>query len=521
VARSAASAGAATMTSRILGVVREQVLAYYFGAGNAMDAFNVAIRVPNLLRDLFAEGAMSAAFVPTFSTELVTKGKASAFRLANHVTNALLVITGILVVLGLVFAEPLVRAFAGAYADVPGKLELTVLLTRIMLPFLTFVALAAAFMGMANALHHFFIPAVSPAMFNVGSIVCTLGLIAVMPRFGLPPVTAVAIGTLVGGFAQWFVQWPVLRREGFRYRPLLDWRDPGLRRVLLLMGPGTIGLAATQVNVFVNTILATSQGTGAVSWLNLTFRLMYLPIGLFGVSIATATTPAISRQLALGDTGSVRRTISDGLILMMMLNVPATVGLIVLAEPIIRLMYERGAFMQSDTLAAAAALQFYAIGLLGYSVVRIASPAFYALGQSRIPVTISVVTVLVNAALNFALVHVMGYRGLALGTSIAALLNATLLMVMLRRRLDGIEGRAIADALARIAVAAVLMGAAAWAADSFLAGLLPGNRLLPQVLRLGLTIGAALAVLALSAHLLRIPQFAQGVAMVMRRFRRR
>jgi putative peptidoglycan lipid II flippase len=521
VARSAASAGAATMTSRILGVVREQVLAYYFGAGNAMDAYNVAYRFPNLLRDLFAEGAMSAAFVPTFSGELATTGKDSAFRLANFVINALLLITVVAVVLGLLFTTPLVQAFAGSYADVPGKFELTVQLTRIMLPFLTFVALAAAFMGMANALQHFFVPALSPAMFNVSSIVCTVGLIAVLPRFGVPPIAAAAIGALVGGFAQWAVQWPVLHREGFRYRPILDWRDPGLRRVLLLMGPGTIGLAAVQINVFVNTWLATSQEPGAVSWLNLTFRLMYLPIGLFGVSIATATTPAISRQLALGERDNVRRTIADGIVLMMMLNVPATVGLIVLAEPIIRLMYQRGAFMPSDTIAAAGALQFYAVGLLGYSVVKIVSPAFYALGQSRIPVVVSFISVLVNAALNYALVHVMGYRGLALGTSIAALLNATLLLVMLGRRLDGVEGGAIVNALVRIAAAAAVMGAAAVGAHIWLVGVLPGNRLITQIIRLGASIAVALAVLAASAHLLRVPQFAEGVALISRRLRPR
>jgi len=365
------------------------------------------------------------------------------------------------------------------------------------------------------------VPAVSPAMFNVSSIVCTLGLIGAMSAAGLPPIMAAAIGFLVGGFAQWAVQWPLLHREGFRYRPLLDWRDPGLRRVLLLMGPGTIGLAATQVNIFVNTVLATSQGEGAVSWLNLTFRLMYLPIGLFGVSIATATTPAISRQLALGDRTTVRKTIADGLALMMMLNVPATVGLIVLAEPIIRLMYQRGAFMPSDTVAAAGALQYYAVGLLGYSVVRIASPAFYALGQSRIPVVISFVTVLVNAALNYALVHMMGYRGLALGTSIAALLNASLLLVMLSRTLGGIEGRAIANALVRIAAAAAIMGAATVGVHGALAAGLPGDRLIPQIVRLSVTIGVALAVLAVSAHVLRVPQFAEGVALIGRRLRRR
>jgi putative peptidoglycan lipid II flippase len=509
------------MTSRILGVVREQVLAYYFGAGDAMDAYKVAYRVPNLLRDLFAEGAMSAAFVPTFARELATGGKASAFRLGTYVVSALLLITGVFVVLGMVFADPLVWLFASEYSEVPGKLQLTVLLTRIMLPFLTFVALAAAFMGMLNALHHFFVPAVSPAMFNVGSIVCTVGLVALMPGWGLPPIAAVAIGTIVGGLAQWLVQWPLLRREGFRYRPALDWRDERLRRVLLLMGPSTIGLAATQVNVFVNTLLATREGTGAVSWLDAAFRLMYLPIGLFGVSIATATTPAISRLLAQGDTASVRKTIADGMVLMMLLNVPATVGLVVLAEPIVRLMYERGAFNPSDTLGAAAALQFYAIGLLGYSVVRIASPAFYALGESRTPVTISFVTVLANAALNFALVAVMGYRGLALGTSIAALLNAGLLLVMLRRSLGGIEGGAIASALARIAVAAALMGLAAAGADAFLSVRIPGNGIVAQLVRVGTTIGVALAVLAVTAHLLRVPQFSEAVSLVARRLRRR
>jgi putative peptidoglycan lipid II flippase len=508
------------MTSRILGVVREQVLAYYFGAGDAMDAYKVAYRVPNLLRDLFAEGAMSAAFVPTFARELATGGKASAFRLAAYVVSALVLLTGVAAVLGMLFAEPLVRLFAGDFSEVPGKIELTVLLTRIMLPFLTFVALAAAFMGMLNALHHFFVPAVSPAMFNVGSIVCTVGLMAVMPRLGLPAIAAVAIGTIVGGLAQWLVQWPLLRREGFRYRPALDWRDEGLRRVLLLMGPSTIGLAATQVNVFVNTLLATSEGTGAVSWLDAAFRLMYLPIGLFGVSIATATTPAISRMLAQGDGGSVRKTLADGMVLMMLLNVPATVGLVVLAEPIVRLMYERGAFLPTDTIAAAGALQFYAIGLLGYSVVRIASPAFYALGESRTPVTISFVTVLANAGLNFALVHAMGYRGLALGTSIAALLNAALLLVMLRKRLGGIEGGAIAGALARIAVAAALMGAAAAGANAFLSARIPGDGLAAQLARVGLTIGVALAVLGGAAHLLRVPQFAEAVSMITRRLRR-
>jgi putative peptidoglycan lipid II flippase len=216
-------------------VVREQVLAALFGAGSAMDAYNVAFRVPNLVRDLFAEGAMSSAFVPTFTRHLTTDGKASAWRLGNNVINGLILITGILVVVGIVFADSLVGLFAAAYRDVPGKFELTVFLTRLMLPFLTFVAVAAACMGMLNALHRFFIPALSPAMFNVVTITCTLVLVPFMPSVGLPAIAAVAIGSLLGGVAQLAVQWPALRREGFRYRPTLDWRDDSLRRVLVLM----------------------------------------------------------------------------------------------------------------------------------------------------------------------------------------------------------------------------------------------------------------------------------------------
>ena len=520
-ARSAGVAGAATMTSRVLGVVREQVLAAYFGAGNAMDAFNVAFRIPNLVRDLFAEGAMSAAFVPTFTRRLTNEGKESAWRLGNNVITALLLVTALLVALGLIFAEPLVRAFAGDYADVPGKLELTILLTRIMLPFLILVALAAAFMGMLNSLHRFFIPSLSPAMFNVGTIICTLLLVPVMPRFGLHAITAVGIGTVVGGLLQAAIQLPTLAREGYRYRPMLDPQDEGLRRVLVLMGPGTIGLAATQVNVFVNTILAAGAGTGAVSWLNYAFRLMYLPIGLFGVSIATASVPAVSRHAAQNDRPGIRRTVADALSLMLMLNVPATVGLIVLSAPIIRVIFERRAFTPGDTAATAVALQFYAIGLIGYSVVRIASPTFYALNESRTPVKVSMASVLINAVLNIALVRVMGYRGLALGTSVAALINAVTLIILLRRRLDGLEERRVFLSFVKISLASLAMGAAAAAVDRFSMTWISGDGLLPQIVRLAAAIGAAVVVLAAAAHLLHIDEFRRGVNLVTGRFRRR
>jgi putative peptidoglycan lipid II flippase len=521
-ARFAASAGIATLTSRLLGLAREVVLAHLFGASAAMDAYNVAFRIPNLLRDLFAEGAMSAAFVPTFTKYLTTSGKEPAWRLGNHVVNALLIVTGSLVLLGIVFAEPLVGAFtAERFSQDPAQIPLTVQLARIMLPALTFIAVAAAFMGMLNSLHHYFIPALSPAMFNVVTIICAFTLVPIMPVLGFEPIVAIAIGTLLGGVAQLALQWPTLRKEGFRYRPQIDWRDEGLLRILILMGPGTVGLAATQVNVFVNTLLATGAGESSVSWLNFAFRLMYLPIGLFGVSVATATLPAVARQHTVEDQQAVRHTIANGLSLMLMLNVPATVGLIVLAVPIVRTIYERGEFTAVDTLATAAALQFYAIGLLAYSVVRIVSPVFYALGRNRTPVIVSVVTVLVNAGLNVMLVRVLGYRGLALGTSIAALFNASVLLILLRHHLGGLQERQVLSSLVRITLASAAMGVTAYAVSGFLGTRMPGDSLVLQIVHLSGTIAVSVVVLGAASWLLRIREFNEGMALVTRRLRRR
>jgi putative peptidoglycan lipid II flippase len=519
------------MTSRVLGLVRDQVLSYYFGASDAMDAYRVGFRFPNMFRDLFAEGAMSAAFVPTFTRHLAESGRESAWRLGCLMITKLVVITGTIVLLGIVLSEPLVTWLAGKYASVPGKLELTITLTRIMFPALTLIAVAAALMGMLNSLRHFFIPALSPAMFNVVTIAAAVIVVPLVMPAGVAahtstlgdlrlPIIVIAISTVLGGVAQVALQVPTLRREGFRFRPLLDWKDPGVQRVLLLMGPGTLGLAATQINLMVNMFLATGEGRGAQTWLDLAFRLMYLPIGLFGVSIATAVLPAVSRHVVAGDTRASRETVADGLALMMALNVPATVGLIVLSVPIVRVIFEHGRFLPADTLATAAALQFYAIGLVGYSVVRIASPTFYALGRNRTPVIVSIVTVLVNAVLNYALVRAMGYRGLALGTSLAALFNATVLFVLLRQALDGLKGRRLASSFIRIAAASAVMGTVAALVDRQLSNVLPAHPIPWQILHVTADIVAALGALTLSAWILRIKEFNESVLMVFRKVRR-
>jgi putative peptidoglycan lipid II flippase len=515
--KSAGVIGIATMTSRVLGLVRDTVMAYLFGAGGQMDAYNVAFRFPNLVRDLFAEGAMSAAFVPTFTRHLTKDGRDQAWRLGSIVITALVIVTGAIALLGILGADVITQVFAPKYAEIPGKLELTTQLTRVMFPFLTLVAVAAACMGMLNALHRFFVPALSPALFNVGSILSTVLLVPVMPLVGLPPIMAPAIGVIVGGLGQVAAQWPLLRKEGFRFKPIVDFKDPGLREILTLMGPGMLGLAAVQINVLVNTSLATRAGDGAASWLNYAFRLMYLPIGLFGVSIATAALPSLSRHAAQEDLAEMRKTIAHGLRLMLMLNVPATIGLVALATPIVAMIFERGRFDAGDTAATAAALAFYAPGLIGYSAVKLAVPAFYALRDSRTPVLVSVSTVVVNVILNLTLVQLIGYRGLALGTALAALFNAGTLLIVLRRRLDGIDGDETGRTFVKILIASAVMGLVAWSVDTLIAWRLPARVLPVMLARVGTSILLALVALDVMSRLLRIPEYIETRSMVLRR----
>ncbi len=504
--RSAGIVSLATLTSRVLGLVRDQALAYRFGAGDRMDAFLVALRIPNLLRELFAEGAMNAAFVPVFTRRLTREGREAAWRLGAQLINALAVVTGVIAAAGIVFAEPLTRLFAAGYQDVPGKFELTVQLTRIVLPFFTLVAIAAACMGMLNSLRRFFVPALSPAAYNVCLIASALVVVPLMPEGGVDPVAAVAAAVLAGGAGQIAAQWWALRREGFRWRPALDPGDVGLREVVGLMGPATVAGAALQVNLLVNTALATGEGTGAVTWLTFAFRLMYLPLGVLGVSIATVTLPAVSRHAAAGDLAAVRETVSRGLRLMLAVMVPAAVGLAVLATPVVRLVFEHGEFTAADTPATARALVFYAPGIVGYAAVRLTAPVFYAFGNSLTPAGVSVATVAANVGLNFVLVRVMGYPGLALGTTLASGLNAGVLLVLLRRRLGGIDARRLGDRLARVCLAAGVMGAAVRAAEGAAGELAAEGGLLAAGLVLGVEIALGLVVLAAAGRLLGITE---------------
>lgn len=483
-ARRAGVVGLAVLSSRVLGLVREQVFAVAFGAGRVLDAYVTAFRIPNLFRDLFAEGALSAAFVSTFTQTLEREGPARAWRLASLVVNALAVVVGALCLLGILVAPTLTTAIAPGFAASAGKLELTVRLTRIMFPFLLLVALAAVAMGILNTRQRFGLPAAASAFFNLGSVLGGLGCAAwLAPGYlggvlgGLtggpaPPddaelaaraITGMAIGTVLGGLLQLGVQLPALRAVGFRWRPVLAIRDPGLHQVLRLMGPATLGAAAVQVNVFVNNNFASYLGDGAVSWLNVAFRFMQLPIGLFGVAIGTVTLPLVSRHAAHGDRGAMRAALGQALELVAILCCPAAAGLAVLGIPIIGLVYEHGRFTPADTTAAAAALAGYALGLAGYAGIKVVAPAFYALDDARTPARVALLSILANLGLNWLLVHGLGFGhvGLALSTSLVALANFTVLFLALRRRLGSLgagPGRTLGRVLLATAVMAVVAG---------------------------------------------------------------
>ncbi len=453
VARRAGLVGSATLLSRVLGLVREQVMASWFGAGFATDAFNVAFRIPNLLRDLFAEGAMSSAFVPVFTETQQTRGAEESWAFGRQLVVTLMSVLLVVCAIGAIAAPWLVRAFAPGFDRIPGKLELTILLTQVMLPFLPIVAGAAACMGMLNANGRFAMPALAPAFLNFLMIAVGLALIPVCKHFGQPPILAMAIGVVVGGLGQFVWQLPQLWQLGFRLRWELPRAHPGVRRVALLMVPATIGLAATQVNLFFSTMIASLLPQGSVSWLWYAFRLMQLPIGVFGVALATVALPSLARAAVARDMGALKTTLSATIRLGFLLTVPAAIWLAVCARPVIALLYQHGHFRVEDTIATAGALTAYCIGLPAFAAVGVFTRTFYALGDTRTPVRASFVSVAVNVVLNLAFMRPFGHVGLALATAITSIVNLTQLALALRQRVGLLEGRRMLRVVVRVGIA--------------------------------------------------------------------
>ncbi len=515
VVRSAGIVSVAVLMSRITGLVRESVMARLFGASLQYDAFMLGFRIPNLTRDLFAEGALSSAFVPTFTEYLNNRSKEDAARLAQLVSTALILAVGFVCVLGVVFSPQLVHWLAPGYAAVPGKFELAVTMTRIMFPFLLLVALAAQAMGVLNACNQFAVPALASTFFNIGSV--TFGLLLgfwLGPYIGISPIEGMAAGVVLGGALQLLWQVPSLRKAGFTYRPIFDWGDPGLVRIFKLMGPAILGNAAVQVNVMVNTNLASTIADpirgldGPVSWLGYAFRFMQLPLGLFGVAMAAATLPSISRSAAAGNTDEFRRTLSRSLGMVFLLTVPSSVGLIVLGQSIIGAIYQGGRFQIYDTQQTAAALSFYAVGLAGYAATKVLNPAFYALGDARTPMWISLCSIGINLAAALALTRYWnwGHEGLALSTSLVALFASVSQFLMLRDRIAGIYGRQLFSDFVRVTAAAAVMGAVVWVSTTLMQQSF-GVTKLARLADLAVSIPLGLAVFWAACRVLKIQDF--------------
>ncbi len=509
VVRSAGMVSLAMAMSRVTGLLREIVMARLFGAGFVYDAFLLGFRIPNLTRDLFAEGALSSAFVPIFTQTLEHKGRKEAALLSNLVGTALVIVVGLFCLFGVIFTPAWVNLLASGFHQVPGKFELAVKLTRVMFFFLLLVALAAQAMGVLNACNRFAVPALASTFFNIGSVAFGLVLGYLLgPHLGIEPITGMAIGVVFGGALQLAWQLPAMRAEGFRFRPAFDWSHPLLRKIFRLMGPAILGNAAVQINVLVITNFASRiPGNGPVSWLGYSFRFMQLPLGLFGVAIASATLPAISRSAGIGDFDEFRRTLSKSLGMVFLFTLPSAVGLIVLGRTMIGAIYQGGKFSAYDTEQTALALSCYALGLAGYSALKVLNPAFYALHDARTPMLISLLSIAVNyftADLLFS--HTaMGHAGLALSTAAVATFGGVALFVILRNRVGGIYGRNLIESVWKIAAASAVMGAAVLASSHFVEGWLGVSRL-ARLADLAASIPLGMLVFYTGCRILRVSE---------------
>ena len=454
--RAAGIVGTATLLSRILGYLRDMVLAGFFGAGPLTDAFITAFRIPNLLRRMFGEGSLSIAFIPAFTDTLTRKGSDEALRLAGSAFRLLMIVLAAGVLLGIFFAPWITRLLAYGFVPETEKFALTLQLTRLMFPYVFFIGLVALSMGILNALDHFAAPALAPTLLNVAMIssVAVTAFWTSDPRYR---IYGLAVGVLIGGILQLALQLPFLIKKGMYVWRSTEWLHPDIRKVLGTFLPATVGAAVFQINTLVGNLLASFQGHGGISYLYYADRLVQFPLGIFGISTATAALPSLARLAAKDDTVSFRETLAYSINLGLLIMIPAMAGLIVLRKPIVALLFERGAFGPEATLMTACAVLYYAVGLWAVSTVRVLVAAFYALQDTRTPVACAGVSIAANLILGVLLMNAMGHAGVALALSLSAMLNVGLLGLALRARLHYLGGRKIVASTCKIGVSSGIM----------------------------------------------------------------
>jgi putative peptidoglycan lipid II flippase len=529
-ARATGKVSAAVMASRVLGLLREMMFAGLFGGSRWMDCFYLAFKVPNLLRDLFAEGALSQAFVTTFSKKLKSDGEAQAWQLANKMMTLAAVFMSGVTLAGIVSAPWIVELLTALSRSGstprnynPEEIALTVTMVRVMYPFILLVSLAALVMGMLNARNVFGMPALSSCFFNLGSMIGGAAIGWWMdPNWGKQSLVGFSIGVVIGGLAQLTCQFPALRAVGYRFVADFRWRDSGVRRILRLMLPAVIASSVVQVNVVINAIFAFGVGEGAVSWLSYAFRLMQLPIGVFGVAVATVTLPALSRAALNGIGEEFRPTLAKGLRLVCFLVLPCSIGLALLAEVIVSVLYERGAFDAHDRVQTAAALRAYGYGLLFYAGLKVLQPAFYAIEKRWLPMFTSILALAINLGFNWLFVFVLrwGHASLALTTSISATLNFLVLFVAMRHFAGDIGTRDLALQFGKVGLAGLAMALVCVAANQFLFQDPAGLGWWLRAGGLAATIGVAGLVYFAAARMLRIAEARDALAMLGKRLGR-
>lgn len=520
VTRAAGIVSLAVMGSRVLGLAREIAIFYYFPTKLGAGAFHLAFRIPNFLRDMFGEGILSKAFITTFVATEAEDGEEAAWNLTNRIFNLTTIVLLGIILLGIFFAPNIVDLLArddfeetlesSKHFGFDTKVELTIYLTQLMFPYLLFVSLAAIAMGLLNSKGRFGIPACASSFFNLSSLIIGVSGYYLFQRYGMHPTTGMAAGVLVGGMAQFLIQVPSMYRVGYQYRPLLSFRDPRVLEVLRLIGPAILGVAAVPINQLTNTWFITSADEW-LPWMQGAYRIMHLPLGIFGVAISTVALPQLAKFANAGETEQFRNALSYALRLMLTVILPASIGLMVLSEPICRLLYERGAFLETDTIATGGVLFVYAFGLCGFSALKIVTDGFYAHKDIRAPVIVSLCGVALNICLNYFFIF-RGYfldpRAVVFSTVFTVTLNSGILLMLLRRKIGRLGLLSMLPLVAKILFASAIMGIVCWITHGTIEYDLLGNvGIGTRIINVFVPIGISLLALAVMYKLLKVTEF--------------
>jgi putative peptidoglycan lipid II flippase len=514
VAKAAGVIGTATMVSRIFGLLRDIVIAAFFGAGWKTDAFWVAYRIPNMLRRLLGEGALTISFVPVFTEYLQKKTKQQSLELASVVFTLLSIILAIITLAGIIFSPLIVGLIAPGFINEPEQFALAVFLNRLMFPYIFFISLVALCMGILNSFRHFSAPALSPVMLNVAMIASAF----LLKDYFAEPITALAIGVLIGGFLQLIMQWPFLVKYGVKFRIKFDLRHPGLKQIGYLFMPAMFSASVNTLNIFVGTILASLLPSGSLTYLFYADRVMELPIGVFAIAMGTATLPSFSRHATDNNTSELKTSLSFSLRLMLFLIIPAMVALMTLNQPIISVLFQRGAFDATASLLTGQALFCYALGLWAFAVVRIFLSAFYSLQDSKWPMKAAFISFAVNIVASVILMYPLKHNGLALANSLAVTVNVFVLAAALKKKIGTFLDKEFYFAILKIIMASLIM----LAAIVLLSIYHPWNMAADfkeKLLYLFLTISVGGMVFLVSAYLLKIPEAKKTINLIKQRFR--